>query len=58
MLGDDREFAALAAASGDYNIVTANVKMMAVLITTLPTFVVFIVAQKYFIVGLGGAIKE
>lgn len=49
---------ALAAASGDYNIVTANVKMMAVLITTLPTFVVFIVAQKYFIVGLGGAIKE
>lgn len=49
---------ALAAASGDYNIVTANVKMMAVLITTLPTFLAFVLAQKYFVSGLGGAIKE
>jgi ABC-type glycerol-3-phosphate transport system permease component len=49
---------ALAAASGDYNIVTANVKMMAVLITTLPTFLAFVLAQKYFVAGLGGAIKE
>jgi ABC-type glycerol-3-phosphate transport system permease component len=49
---------ALAAASGEYNIITANVKMMAVLITTIPTFLAFVLAQKYFVSGLGGAIKE
>lgn len=38
--------------------ITLNVTMMAVLISTLPVVVIFVLAQKYFINGLGGAIKE
>jgi len=32
--------------------------MMAVLVSTLPIIVIFIFCQRYFINGLGGALKE
>jgi ABC-type glycerol-3-phosphate transport system permease component len=35
-----------------------NVAMMAVLLSTLPIIVFFILCQRYFINGLGGALKE
>lgn len=35
-----------------------NIAMMAVLLSTLPIIVFFILCQRYFINGLGGAIKE
>lgn len=35
-----------------------NIAMMAVLLSTLPIIVFFIFCQRYFINGLGGAIKE
>jgi len=35
-----------------------NIAMMAVLLSTLPIIVFFIVCQRYFINGLGGALKE
>ncbi|MDR3473707.1 MAG: carbohydrate ABC transporter permease [Devosia sp.] len=38
--------------------VPANVAMMAVLISTLPIIIIFIWCQRYFINGLGGALKE
>ncbi len=38
--------------------VPGNISMMAVLISTLPIIVIFIFCQRYFINGLGGALKE
>ena len=38
--------------------VPANISMMAVLFSTLPVIVVFIFCQRYFVNGLGGALKE
>jgi ABC-type glycerol-3-phosphate transport system permease component len=38
--------------------VPGNVAMMAVLISTLPIIVIFVFCQRYFINGLGGALKE
>ena len=38
--------------------VPGNISMMAVLVSTLPIIVIFIFCQRYFINGLGGAIKE
>lgn len=35
-----------------------NVAMMAVLLSTLPIIIFFVLCQRYFINGLGGAIKE
>lgn len=35
-----------------------NIAMMAVLLSTLPIIVFFILCQRYFINGLGGALKE
>lgn len=35
-----------------------NIAMMAVLLSTLPIIVFFILCQRYFINGLGGAVKE
>lgn len=35
-----------------------NVAMMAVLLSTLPIIIFFILCQRYFINGLGGALKE
>ncbi len=49
---------AIAALVAPSSQVTVNITMMAVLISTLPIIAIFIFAQKYFINGLGGAIKE
>lgn len=49
---------ALAAMVAPSSQITLNIAMMAVLITTLPIVVIFVFAQKYFINGLGGALKE
>jgi ABC-type glycerol-3-phosphate transport system permease component len=38
--------------------VPGNISMMAVLLSTLPIVVIFIFCQRYFINGLGGALKE
>ncbi|MDP8997301.1 MAG: carbohydrate ABC transporter permease [Pseudomonadota bacterium] len=38
--------------------ITPNIAMMAVLISTLPVVLVFIVLQKYFVNGLVGGLKE
>jgi ABC-type glycerol-3-phosphate transport system permease component len=38
--------------------VPGNIAMMAVLVSTLPIIVIFIFCQRYFINGLGGALKE
>jgi ABC-type glycerol-3-phosphate transport system permease component len=38
--------------------VPGNISMMAVLVSTLPIIVIFIFCQRYFINGLGGALKE
>ena len=35
-----------------------NIAMMAVLLSTLPIIVFFVFCQRYFINGLGGAVKE
>jgi multiple sugar transport system permease protein len=35
-----------------------NIAMMAVLLSTLPIIIFFILCQRYFINGLGGAVKE
>lgn len=48
---------ALSALGGERTLVPPNVAMMAVLISTLPVMIVFIAAQKYFVRGLGGALK-
>jgi ABC-type glycerol-3-phosphate transport system permease component len=49
---------ALASLGGERSIIPPNVAMMAVLISTLPIMIIFIAAQKWFVSGLGGAIKE
>lgn len=49
---------ALANLSGEYSVITPNVMMMAVLLSTLPLLVLFVTAQRWFISGLGGAVKE
>ncbi len=49
---------AIAALVSGQSQIPANIAMMAILISTLPIVIIFIVAQKYFINGLGGAIKE
>jgi len=38
--------------------VPANIAMMAVLVSTLPIIVIFVFCQRYFVNGLGGALKE
>jgi multiple sugar transport system permease protein len=38
--------------------VPPNISMMAVLLSTLPIIVIFIFCQRYFVNGLGGALKE
>ncbi len=38
--------------------VPPNVSMMAVLLSTLPIIIIFIFCQRYFVNGLGGALKE
>ena len=38
--------------------VPPNISMMAVLLSTLPIIIIFIFCQRYFINGLGGALKE
>lgn len=49
---------ALAGMAAPSSQITLNITMMAVLLSTLPIIIIFIFAQKYFINGLGGAIKE
>ena len=49
---------AIAALVAGQSQVPANIAMMAILISTLPIVIIFVLAQKYFINGLGGAIKE
>lgn len=48
----------LASLGAELDTTPPNVGMMAVLITTLPVLVVFIFTQRFFINGLGGAVKE
>lgn len=48
----------LASLGEELNTTPPNVGMMAVLISTLPVLVVFIFTQRWFINGLGGAVKE
>jgi ABC-type glycerol-3-phosphate transport system permease component len=48
----------LAGLGGDYSQVPANIQMMAVLISILPVVLVFLFAQRWFVAGLGGALKE
>ena len=49
---------ALSALVTQRSLVTPNLAMMAVLISTLPIIAVFIPLQRYFVSGLVGAIKE
>ena len=49
---------ALAGMAAPSSQITVNITMMAVLLSTLPIIVIFVFAQKYFINGMGGAIKE
>lgn len=49
---------ALAAMVTQRSLVTPNVSMMAVLISTLPIIAIFIPLQRYFVSGLVGAVKE
>ena len=49
---------ALAGLGQSFSQTPPNVAMMAVLLSTLPIIVFFILCQRYFINGLGGAIKE
>jgi len=49
---------AIAALATPSSQVPGNVSMMAVLISTLPIIIIFIFCQRYFINGLGGALKE
>ena len=48
----------LASLGAELDTTPPNVGMMAVLITTLPVLAVFVFTQRWFISGLGGAIKE
>jgi len=49
---------AIAALATPSSQVPGNISMMAVLISTLPIIIIFIFCQRYFINGLGGALKE
>lgn len=49
---------ALAGLGQSFSQTPPNVAMMAVLLSTLPIIIFFILAQRYFINGLGGALKE
>jgi ABC-type glycerol-3-phosphate transport system permease component len=49
---------ALAGLGQSFSQTPPNIAMMAVLLSTLPIIVFFIFCQRYFINGLGGAIKE
>jgi ABC-type glycerol-3-phosphate transport system permease component len=49
---------ALAAMVTQRSLVTPNIAMMAVLLSTLPIIAVFIPLQRYFVSGLVGAVKE
>lgn len=49
---------ALATLGGDNSFIPPNVAMMAVLIATLPILAIFVIAQRWFVSGLTGAIKE
>ena len=48
----------LASLGEELNTTPPNVGMMAVLISTLPVLVVFVFTQRWFVSGLGGAVKE
>ena len=48
----------LASLGSELDTTPPNVGMMAVLITTLPVLAVFVFTQRWFISGLGGAVKE
>ena len=48
---------ALASLGEEFTLIPPNVAMMAVLISTLPVLIIFILAQRWFVSGLGGAIK-
>lgn len=48
----------LARLGDDFSLVPPNVAMMSVLLSTLPVFIVFIFTQRWFVRGLGGAVKE
>ena len=52
------EGVALAGLGQSFSQTPPNIAMMAVLLSTLPIIVFFIFCQRYFINGLGGAIKE
>lgn len=45
-------------ATSEHSITPVSVVMMAVLLTTIPMLIVFLAAQKQFVKGLGGAIKD
>jgi ABC-type glycerol-3-phosphate transport system permease component len=49
---------ALAGLGQSFSQTPPNIAMMAVLLSTLPIIIFFILAQRYFINGLGGALKE
>lgn len=49
---------ALAGLGQSFSQTPPNIAMMAVLLSTLPIIIFFILCQRYFINGLGGAIKE
>jgi multiple sugar transport system permease protein len=49
---------ALAGLAQSFTQTPPNVAMMAVLLSTLPIIIFFVLCQRYFINGLGGAIKE
>jgi ABC-type glycerol-3-phosphate transport system permease component len=48
----------LASLGDELSLTPPNVGMMAVLISTLPVLVVFLFTQRWFVSGLGGALKE
>lgn len=49
---------ALAGLGQSFSQTPPNIAMMAVLLSTLPIIIFFVFCQRYFINGLGGAIKE
>ena len=49
---------ALAGLGQSFSQTPPNIAMMAVLLSTLPIIIFFILCQRYFINGLGGAVKE
>lgn len=49
---------ALAAMVTQRSLITPNIAMMAVLLSTLPIIAIFIPLQRYFVSGLVGAVKE